>query len=405
MYDEDMSDSADDRLKEEIEAALDGVNLQEIDLDKADESSEGRHENLVKGTVVGVTPPDVILELGPRSQGVCPLAEFDEEPAVGSVHDFTLVGHQDGLSVLSMKGAIEIRSWMELERGSNVKCRVTGVNTGGLEVRVGSHRGFIPASQAAIGRVEDLSTMLNETIVCEVVEIDRSKNRLVLSRRNVLAKEADVARTEAVGSLTPGSKIRGKVTRIESFGAFCEIAPGLEGLLHVSNFSHIRVEDLSDHLKTGEELELMILDITEGGKRIGLGHKQLQPDPWDGVTARYSEESVVLGKVTRIMDFGAFVEIEPGVEGLVHVSRLEVGRTTNPAKVVTVGEELSVRVTEVDEPGRRLSLTRLDSTGALLGSEDAADAEAVREQLSEGNAAPQGLNLGALLKRAMDDDS
>ncbi|MCH2107509.1 MAG: S1 RNA-binding domain-containing protein [Planctomycetes bacterium] len=399
-----MSDSSDERLNEEIEAALDGVNLQELDLGGGGQAEKTQHENLVKGTVVGVTPPDVILELGPRSQGVCPLAEFDEEPAVGSVHDFTLAGHADGLSVLSMKGAMEIRSWMELERGSNVKCRVTGVNTGGLEVRVGSHRGFIPASQAAMGRIEDLSTMLNETLVCEVMEIDRSRNKLVLSRRSVLAKEADAARSEAVGALAPGSKIRGKVTRIEGFGAFCEISPGLEGLLHVSNFAHVRVEDLSEHLKVGEELELMILDITEGGKRIGLGRKQLEPDPWDGVSSRFSEESVVLGKVTRLMDFGAFVELEPGVEGLVHVSRLDVGRTTNPAKVVSVGEELSVRVTEVDEHGRRLSLSRLDSTGALLGSDEAADAEAVREQLSSSEEAPRGLNLGALLKRAMDDE-
>jgi len=399
-----MSDSADDRLQEEIEAALEGINLQEIGLDNG-EDPKGSNDKLVKGTIVGVTAPDVIIELGPRSQGVCPLSEFEDEPQVGSIHDFTLVGHADGLSVLSMKGAIEIRSWMELERGSNVKCRVTGVNTGGLEVRVGSHRGFIPASQVAVGRVEDLSTMLNETIVCEVVEIDRGKSRLVLSRRNVLAKEADAARSEAANSLAPGTKLSGKVTRIESFGAFCEIAPGLEGLLHVSNFSHARVEDLSEHLKVGEDLQVMVLEITEGGKRIGLGKKQLEPDPWHGAAARYSEESVVLGKVTRIMDFGAFVELEPGVEGLVHVSRLEVGRTVNASKVVSVGEELSVRVTEVDEHGHRLSLSRLDSTGALLGSEEAADVDAVREKLAEGGAAPQGLNLGALLKRALDDES
>jgi 4-hydroxy-3-methylbut-2-enyl diphosphate reductase len=158
-------------------------------------------------------------------------------------------------------------------------------------------------------------------------------------------------------------------------------------------------------LKVGEDLQLMVLEITEGGKRIGLGKKQLEPDPWHGAAARYSEESVVRGKVTRIMDFGAFVELEPGVEGLVHVSRLEVGRTVNASKAVSVGEELSVRVTEVDEHGHRMSLSRLDSTGALLGSEEAADVDAVREKLAEGEDAPQGLNLGALLKRAMEDES
>jgi len=289
--------------------------------------------------------------------------------------------------------------------GSHVKCRVTGVNTGGLEVRIGAHRGFVPASQVAIGRVEDLSSLLNQTLLCEVIQLDRERGRLVLSRRTVLALEADAARTKAVGALAPGSKIRGRVTRIESFGAFCEITPGVEGLLHVSNFSHARVEDLSDHLKVGEDLELMVLEISEGGKRIALGKKQLEPDPWEGAASRYGEGGVFMGKVTRIMDFGAFVELEPGVEGLVHVSQIEVGRTAYVSKAVAVGEETSVRVIEVDEPGNRISLSRLDASGALLGSDEAADVDAVRETLAEGNTAPQGLDLGALFKRAMEDES
>ncbi len=400
-----MSTSGEDRLKREIEAALEGVNLQDIDVDEGRKDAKERRENLVKGTVVGVTPPDVILEIGPRSQGVCPLTEFDEEPAIGSVHDFTVIGQSEGLSVLSMKGALEVRSWLELEVGSHAKCRVTGVNSGGLEVRVGTHRGFIPSSQVGISRVEDLTSLLNQTLLCEVLELDRGRERIVLSRRSVLMLEADSARTEAVGALAPGAQIHGRVTRIESFGAFCEIAPGVEGLLHVSNFSHTRVEDLAEHLKVGEDLQLMVLDITEGGKRIGLGKKQLEPDPWEGVGSRYGEEGVVPGKVTRVVEFGAFVELEPGVEGLVHVSCLEVGRTSNASKAVQAGEEISVRVVEVDESGKRLSLSRLDASGALLGSDEAADVDAVRETLAEGSEAPQGLDLGALLKRAMEDDS
>jgi len=400
-----MTDHADDRLQAEIERALDGVNLQDIDPQGSGEDLKKRQANLVKGTVAGISPPDVILELGPRSQGVCPLEEFDEQPAVGSSYDFTLVGMSEGLSVLSLKGALEAKSWLELEVGARAKARVTAVNTGGLEVRVGTHRGFIPASQVGIGRVEDLSSLLNQTLLCEVIELDRNRDKLVLSRRAVLAAEADAARTEAVGALAPGSKLQGRVTRIESFGAFCEISPGIEGLMHISNFSHVRVEDLAEHLKIGEELQLMVLDISEGGKRIGLGKKQLEPDPWDGIAARHSEDSVILGKVTRIMDFGAFVEIEPGVEGLVHVSRLEAGRTTNVSKVVSVGEEISVRVTEVDEMGKRLSLSRLDAAGALLGSDEAADTDAVRKTLEGNDDSPKGLDLGALLKRAMKDES
>lgn len=400
-----MTDHADEDLQREIERALAGVNLQELDSDQEAAGAKDARSKLVKGTVVGISKPDVILELGPRSQGVCPLSEFDDVPSIGSTHDFTSAGTSDGLSVLSLKGALDIKSWMELDVGALVKARVTAVNTGGLEVKVGTNRGFIPASQVAIGRVEDLSTLLNQTLVCQVLELDRGRGKLVLSRRAVLAVEADAAREEALGAFTSGAKVQAKVTRIEAFGAFCEISAGVEGLMHISNYSHIRVEDLNEHLKVGQELQLMILEITEGGKRIGLGKKQLEPNPWDGVSSRHGEDSLVTGKVTRLMDFGAFVEVEPGVEGLVHVSKLAAGRTTNVSNVVSVGEELTVRITEVDEIGRRLSLSRLDASGALLGSDEATDTDAVRKTLESNEASPKGLDLGALLKRAMTDES
>lgn len=400
-----MTEHSEEDLQKEIERALAGVNLQELDMAQGEPEEKATKSKLVKGTIVGISKPDVILELGPRSQGVCPLSEFDDMPVVGDVHDFTLTGTSDGLSVLSLKGALDIKSWLELDVGALVKARVTAVNTGGLEVKVGTNRGFIPASQVAIGRIEDLSTLLNETLVCQVLELDRGRGKLVLSRRAVLAIEADEARKEVMGSFTSGAKVQAKVTKIEAFGAFCEISPGVEGLMHISNYSHIRVEDLNEHIKVGQDLRLMILEITEGGKRIALGKKQLEANPWDGISSRHGEDSLVTGKVTRIMDFGAFVQVEPGVEGLVHVSKLAAGRTTNVSNVVTVGEELTVRITEVDEIGRRLSLSRLDASGALLGSDEATDIDAVKKTL-EGNAsAPSGLDIGALLRRAMTDDS
>ena len=400
-----MTDHSEEDLQQEIERALAGVNLQELDMAQEESAKKGVKSKLVKGTVVGVSKPDVILELGPRSQGVCPLSEFDEVPTVGSVHDFTLTGMSDGLSVLSLKGALDIKSWLELDVGALVKARVTAVNTGGLEVKVGTNRGFIPASQVAIGRVEDLSTLLNETLVCQVLELDRGRGKLVLSRRAVLASEADAARTEAMGSLTAGTKVQAKVIKIEAFGAFCEITPGVEGLMHISNYSHIRVEDLNEHIKIGQELRLMVLEITEGGKRIALGKKQLEANPWDGIASRHAEDSLVTGKVTRIMDFGAFVEVEPGVEGLVHVSKLATGRIANVSNVVSVGEELTVRITEIDEIGRRLSLSRLDASGALLGSDEATDIDAVKKTLEDNVSTPRGLDVGALLRRAMTDES
>ncbi len=349
---------------------------------------------LFKATVVDANLKDVLLEVGPISQGVIPAEEFDELPAIGTTLQVAVVGREDGLWIFSAKQARALASWDEMEVGSLVKGRVIGVNKGGLELKVSGVDAFMPASQVALHHVEDLLSYAGQTLLAEVIEINTEKRRVVVSRRAVLQGEADEKRTETAGALVEGAVISGKVTRIEPFGAFVDIG-GVEGLLHVSNISHERVEHPDEKLKKGQDVQVQVLKIEDGGRRIGLGMKQLEADPFEVALEKLHDDEIVTGKVQRLLDFGAFVELMPGVDGLLHVSQLGVGRVRSASEVLKVGEELSVRVVSIDPVSRRISLSRLDSRGALIGSEDAVDGEDIDRVVNESNA-PIGTNLGSL---------
>ncbi len=401
-----MSSDDNNPIDAEIEAALSGMNLQEIDgsVPEATSARKSADKSLTRGTIVGVTGPDVFVDLGPRMQGVISVSEFDKTPQTGESYDFTLRGQEDGLWMLSRREAKELAAWNEIEIGSLVKARVTGVNTGGLELKIGPAAAFMPASHVSLKREDDLSVFLNESMLCQVIEVARERKRVVLSRRAVLESERDQARSDAADTLTVGSVVRGKVSRVEKFGAFVEISKGLEGLVHVSNLSRQRVEDVSEFVKTGQDVEAMVLDIKEGGKRIGLSMKALEPDPWDEARDRYHEGTTIEGKVVRIADFGVFVELEPGIDGLVHISQLSRDRVNRVRDAVSDGETFPVRVLSIDWSSQRISLSRLDENGALLGSEEAADAGAVREMMDSSQGVNLGTNLGNLLKKAMERD-
>jgi ribosomal protein S1 len=197
--------------------------------------------------------------------------------------------------------------------------------------------------------------------------------------------------------------VRGKVTRVESFGAFVDIGGGLEGLVHVSNLSRRRVENAGAVVAVGQEVQAQILEIKDGGKRIGLSMKALEPDPWEGVAHRFSVDSVVEGRVTRVADFGAFVELEPGLEGLLHVSQMGKDRVRRPSDLVKPGDKLAVRIVSIATVERRLSLSRLDPRGAVLGSEEAVDASVIDEALGKNAPQPAKTNLGSLFKKALED--
>jgi len=208
---------------------------------------------------------------------------------------------------------------------------------------------------------------------------------------------------EAVGGLSGGTVLTGKVTRVEAFGAFVDIGNGLEGLVHVSNISRKRVEDVTQVLSPGQSVQVMVLDVKDGGRKLSLGMKQLEADPWAEVTHQLNIDQQVSGKVTRVAEFGAFVEVLPGVEGLLHVSQFSRERVRDLSRLVKVGEELSVRVTAIDPSNQRISLSRLDARGAVLGSEDSVDTGTIDTAIQQ-NSAAIGTNLGALLRKARDNN-
>jgi len=406
------SSRSEDPLSREIDAALEGVNLQDIGAGGAARTGPARTGGArpprgdglrtQTGVVVGVSGDDVIVELGPRMQGVAPLASFETIPTVGETFEFALRGREDDLWILSRYVAkAEIVIGDDVTPGALVKAKITGQNTGGLEAKVGAVNAFLPASQVGLHREENLGQFLNQVLTCEVVEVDRERKRIVLSRRKVLEKEREVAREETVGRISVGQTLRGKVTRVEEFGAFVDLG-GIEGLVHVSQISHQRVEKAGTVITAGQDVEVQVLKIEDGGKRIGLGMKQLQPDPWASVAARFAVDSVVTGKVTRLMEFGAFVEIAPGVEGLLHVSAMSKDRVRHPKDAVKTGQELTVRIVAV-EPGRsRISLSLMDPRGARIGSEDSVDSSVIDEALRTQTREPLGTSLGSIFQRAFD---
>ncbi|MCE9594823.1 MAG: S1 RNA-binding domain-containing protein [Planctomycetes bacterium] len=404
--------ASNDPLRQEIDSALEGINLQDLDeLGRAPaKGAKGakavKGPTLWKGVVAGVSGKDVIVELGPRAQGVIALSEFDDVPKVGDVFEFSAHGQEEGLWKLSRREAKALAAWNEVEVGSRVKARVSGQNTGGLELAIGPLRAFMPASHVALERIENLAQFIGQTFEVEVLEVDVDKKRVLVSRRSVLSKERESQRQEAVGGLAVGQVIQGKVTRVEAFGCFVDLG-GFEGLVHVSALSRTRVENPSDVVHVGQQIKAKIMKIEDGGRRIGLSMKELEADPWDEVGNRITPGLQITGRVVRLMEFGAFVEVFPGIEGLLHVSQLGTTaggkeRVRRPQDVVKPGETISVRVLTVDPRGKRIALTRFDERGALIGSEDSVDGSVIDEVLQKTSQVEAKTNLGALFKKAMD---
>ena len=243
--------------------------------------------------------------------------------------------------------------------------------------------------------------MVGQNVEAEIIEINLDKKRVVLSRKKALMAQRAEAREETLKGIQSGDVIQGTVSRIESFGAFVDIG-GIEGLLHVSNISRKRVEDVNEVLKPGQSVRVMLLELKEGGKKIGLGMKQLEENPWDTLAYRYQVDKVVPGKVIRLMDFGAFVEIEDGIEGLLHISQIGAKSRLNKASdALEVGQEFSVRIQSIDPNQERISLSRLDPRGAVIGSEDSVAAEDINQALGNKNESAGKTNLGDLFKKAM----
>src|ERR1700748_714817 len=325
--------------------------------------------DVVTGQVVRIDNDEVLVDIGYKSEGVIPSSELSirksvdpsDEVSLGEEVDALVLTKedQDGRLILSKKRARFEKAWRRIEAaaesGEPVEGGVIEVVKGGLILDLGV-RGFLPASLVDIRRVHNLDEFMGQTLECKVIELNRSRNNVVLSRRAVLEEERRGVREQIRGRLEPGQVVEGKISNIVDFGAFVDL-DGIDGLIHISELSWSHVNHPSEVVAIGDTVKIKVLDIDRDRQRISLGLKQTQEDPWQRVISTHRPGAVLEGTVTKVVAFGAFVEILPGVEGLVHISELADHHVENPSEVVEPGSKLNVKILEIDEARRRLSLS------------------------------------------------
>jgi predicted RNA-binding protein with RPS1 domain len=349
-------------LQDELDDAFADMSLEDLISGSSDELSKQEmleEDTRCKGRVVAVHGDDVFVELGSREQGVASLKLFPEEPTTGAELEVIVLrfNKDDGLYELGIpNAAANVSDWSDLHEGMLVDARITGHNTGGLECEVNHIPGFIPVSQISLFRVEDLAQFVDEKFTCLVTEANPQRGNLVLSHRAILEREREEERTKLMESLAVGQIHDGVVRKIMDFGAFVDIG-GVDGLLHISQLAWHRVEHPSEVLKEGQTIKVKVEKIDKASGKIGFGYREMFPSPWDDAADKYPVNSVVQGIVRKLMEFGAFVEVEPGVEGLVHISELSHKRLWRASDVVHEGDKIDVLVQSVDTDAQRMSLS------------------------------------------------
>ncbi len=370
---------------------------------------------VVTGLVVRIDQDEVLVDIGYKSEGVIPANELSIRKSVDP-HDEVSLGEevdalvltkedQDGRLIISKKRARFEKAWRRIEAaaesGEPVEGNVIEVVKGGLIIDLGV-RGFLPASLVDIRRVPNLDEYMGTTIECKVIELNRSRNNVVLSRRAVLEEERKEVRQQILDRLEPGLVVEGQISNIVDFGAFVDL-DGIDGLIHISELSWSHVNHPSQVLEIGDTVKVKVLDIDRERQRISLGLKQTQEDPWQRIVNTYNIGDELVGTVTKVVTFGAFVEILDGVEGLVHISELAAHHVENPREVVQPGDEIRVKILEIDSERRRLSLSAKRVEGQVLplhpidlsevdaeadGDEDPQAAYVVEAAPAEGEAEP-----------------
>ena len=349
----DFQDISDEEMNKMIDGTL-------TDFDEGD---------LIDGTVVKIEHDEVLVDIGFKSEGVIPVRELsirkDANPAdivaLGDPIEALVLQKEDkdGRLILSKKRAEYERAWIQVEEkfkaGEVVTGEVIEVVKGGLILDIGL-RGFLPASLVDLRRVKDLTAYLGTEIEARVIEMDRNRNNVVLSRRVLLEEGRKNERAEILEKLSKGMRLKGTVSSIVDFGAFVDLG-GIDGLIHISELSWSHVNHPSEVVKVGEEVEVEVLDVDLQRERISLGLKQTTEDPWTKLVETYPVGTIVDGKVTKIVPFGAFIELGANVEGLVHISEMAMRHIDSPAQVVKVGDVVKVKVMDVNVERRRISLS------------------------------------------------
>jgi ribosomal protein S1 len=376
-------------LEDELEAAMAGFDAAAVagsppGTAKSSKPAGAVHERgqdippgLRTGKVISVRGKSIFVDLGGKSEGVLPVDQYEGDMPLPGASIEVMVerfDHEEGLLLLRRKGSAIDADWETLRKGVIVEARVTKAVKGGLEVDVDGIRGFLPISQLDLSRVEDTAPFINQKFKALVTECNQREKNLVVSRREMLEQERAEQRERTWASLEEGQVHEGVVRSIKGFGAFVDLG-GCDGLLPIGEMSWGRVSKVDDLLKTGDKVQVKVLKIDRTTRKLTLGLKQLSPSPWDTVEAKYARGATVKGKVTRIMEFGAFVELEPGVEGLIHVSELSPNRVRRVADIVKPEQEVEVRILKVEPAEKRIGLSLRPSPKAPTAPEVEEEAE------------------------------
>ncbi|HEY8034207.1 MAG TPA: 30S ribosomal protein S1 [Methylobacter sp.] len=329
--------------------------------------TEMRPGAMLMGTVVDIENDMIIVSTHSKSEGVIPKWQFlnndgELEVAIGDEVEVALDLFEDGLgaTLLSRDKAKKNKAWSELEHAfekeATIIGRITGKVRGGFTVAVGALRAFLPGSLVDVRPIRDTTFLENRDLEFKVIKIDQKRNNVVLSRRAVVEKEYSAEREELLKTLEEGAVVTGVVKNLTDYGAFIDLG-GIDGLLHITDMAWRRVRHPSECVEIGQEIKVKVLKYDKDKNRVSLGMKQMGEDPWQNIARRYPAGTRVFGKVNNLTDYGCFVEIEEGVEGLVHVSEMDwTNKNVNPSKLVQLGDEVEVMVLEIDEERRRISL-------------------------------------------------
>ena len=382
-------------LEAELEAALAGFDAANFevaspraprsdrvrpgDRDRGQESRPGART----GKVIGVRGKSVFVDLGGKSEGVIAVTQFEEGkvPLPGATIEVIVdrFDPDEGIQLLRLKGSAIEADWDNLKKGVIVEARATKTVKGGLEVDVDGIRGFLPISQIDLSRIDDAASYVNQKFKAVVTEANQREKNLVISRRELLEQERAEQRERTWATLEEGQVRDGVVRSIKDFGAFVDLG-GVDGLLPIGEMSWSRVSKVDEMVKVGDQVKVKVIKIDQTARKLTLGLKQLTPSPWEAAALKYPRGMMVKGKVSKLMDFGAFVELEPGVEGLIHISELSPTRVRRVVDIVKPAQEVEVRILKVEPEVKRIALSLLPAKGTPIveEEEDSDDEEAPR---------------------------
>ena len=359
-----VRDKLSPELEQELAAALGSESIDSLIENSSAgdaDSSELAPGTRLTATVAKLHRDDIFVELGGRNQGVLPLKQFEGKtaPEVGAQIELVVARLDDEQGLYEMAlptAAVDVGDWDDVAEGQIVDVTVTGSNKGGLECQISGIRGFIPMGQVSIFRVENPEEYVGQRLNCVITEANRSRKNLVLSHRALMERERKEQREKVLAELAPGQIREGVVRNLQDFGAFVDLG-GVDGLLHVSQLSWERVAHPKDVLSVGQTIKVRVEKVNRESGKISLAYRDLGASPWENVESKYPLGTQVKGTVSKLMQFGAFVKLEPGVEGLIHISELGHGRVQRTGDVVSEGQEVEVKVLSVDREAQRIGLS------------------------------------------------